>query len=101
LPARKLVRKGTEPLLGIADADLGEQLDDPGAGRATGDALMEGEAFADLPLDRVERVERGHRLLEDEADVVAARLAQPALVGAEHLGAAVADASRRLRVVGE
>ena len=33
---------------------------------------MDLQDFADLPLDRVERVERGHRLLEHHGDVVAA-----------------------------
>ena len=66
-----------------------------------GEALVEGEAFGDLLLDGVERVERGHRLLEDEADVVAAGAAQGALVGGQHLGAAVADGAGDVGVVGE
>ena len=37
-------------------------------------ALMQRQAFADLPFDGVQRVQAGHRLLEDEADVVAAHL---------------------------
>ena len=34
------------------------------------------EDFADLPLDRVQRVERGHRLLEHHGDACAANRAQ-------------------------
>ena len=39
-------------------------------------ALVERDDLADLPLDRVQRIERSHRLLEDHGDVVAAHLAQ-------------------------
>ena len=46
---------------------------------------MHVEDLADLPLDRVQRVERGHRLLEDHGDLVAAHLAQRLLVGGEQL----------------
>jgi hypothetical protein len=41
--------------------------------------------LADLLLDRMQRVERGHGLLEDHGDLVAAHAAQPALVGGEHV----------------
>ena len=37
--------------------------------------LMQQQDFADLLLDGVQRIERGHRLLEDDGDVVAAHLA--------------------------
>ena len=43
-------------------------------------ALMQFEDFADLLFHRMQRVERGHRLLENHGDVVAAHLAQVALV---------------------
>ena len=55
---------------------------------------MQLEDFADLPLDRVQRVERGHRLLEDHGDVIAAHLAQVPLVGIEQFLALEPDASR-------
>ena len=85
-----------EPRGRVADADLFQKLDDPRPRRRTREVLVQGEAFGELPLDRVERVERGHRLLEDEADVVAADGAQPRLGRADHLGALIADAARQL-----
>ena len=33
---------------------------------------MQHQAFAQLPFERVQRVQRGHRFLKDEADVIAA-----------------------------
>ncbi len=69
--------------------------------RAAGadEALVQREALADLPLDGVQRVEAGHRLLEDEADVVAAHVAQAAGVGREHVLAAVAHGAGDLGVL--
>ena len=37
--------------------------------------LMQQQDLADLLLDGVQRIERGHRLLEDDGDVVAAHVA--------------------------
>jgi hypothetical protein len=71
--------------------------------RASGPAgqpLVQREAFGDLLFQRVQRVERGHRLLEDEADVVAAHPAQLGLGGADHLGAVVFDRPVDLRLSG-
>ena len=101
LAAGELVRVGAEALLGVADADLGQEVEDAGAGRGAGQALVQREALGDLLLDGVQRVEAGHRLLEDEADVVAAGAAQGALVGGQHLGAAVADGAGDVGVVGQ
>jgi hypothetical protein len=44
--------------------------------RLPAEALVQRQAFRDLLFQRVERIERGHRLLEDEADVVAPDRAQ-------------------------
>ena len=72
LAARELVRIGAEPALRVADADEREKFERARARRRVRQAAMQLEDLADLPLDRVERVERGHRLLEDHGDVVAA-----------------------------
>jgi len=37
---------------------------------------MDLQHLADLPLDRVQRIERSHRLLEDHRNLVAADLAE-------------------------
>ncbi len=72
LAAGKLVRIGVEPLLRLADADLVEQFQRASPRRALAHALMQAQHLADLLLDRVQRIERGHRLLEDHGDLVAA-----------------------------
>jgi hypothetical protein len=51
------------------------------------------QGLADLALDVVERVERGHRLLEDHADPVPADLAHERVAAADELGALEADAA--------
>src|SRR5262245_55153305 len=58
---------------------------------------MDVEDLADLPLDRVQRVERRHRFLEDHGDVVAAYLAKGLLVGMEQLLTLEADLAGRMR----
>ena len=76
LPAREFVRICREPLFRFADADLMQQFQHPCTGRGACETLMERQDLADLPLDRVERIERGHRLLEDHGDRVAAHRAE-------------------------
>ena len=49
-----------------------EQLDGALARGLAGQPAMQQQDLADLLLDRVQRIERGHRLLEDDGDVVAA-----------------------------
>ena len=78
LAAGELVRIGAEPLLRLADADLVEQLQRARARRRSPMPRCSVEDLADLLLDRVQRVERGHRLLEDHGDLVAAHLAAAA-----------------------
>jgi hypothetical protein len=69
-----LVGKGVQALLRIADSHLRQKLDDLRTGGTSPDTLVQRQDFSDLPFDRVERIERGHRLLEDHGDVVAAHL---------------------------
>ena len=75
LAAGQLVRIACEPRLRIGNADLVEQFEDARARRRAGKPLMQQQYLADLLLDRVQRIERRHRLLEDDGDVVAAHLA--------------------------
>ena len=79
LAAGQLVRIAAEPPRRVGNADLVEQFEDAGARRLAGNALMQQQNFADLLLDRVQRIERRHRLLENDGDVVAAHLADLAL----------------------
>ena len=75
LAAGQLVRIAAEPGLRIGNADLGQQFEDARARRRAGDAAVQQQNLADLLLDGVQRIERRHRLLEDDGDVVAAHLA--------------------------
>jgi hypothetical protein len=52
---------------------------------------MQRDRLADLPADRVQRVERGHRLLEDHRDVIAADALHLALAELEQVPALEAD----------
>jgi hypothetical protein len=74
LTARKLVRVGGKPFPGLADADLVEQVENLVPGFIGPDLLVQVQDFRNLLLDRLQRIERGHRLLEDHGDVVAAHL---------------------------
>src|SRR5690606_35093100 len=65
LAARKLVREGVEALFWFADADLVQEFERAGASLLAAHATVQLEDFAHLLLDRVQRIERGHRLLED------------------------------------
>ena len=71
LAAGKLMRIGAETRGRIDDADLGQKRDHLRARRSRA-AAMQGDDLADLPLDRMQRIERGHRLLEDHRDAGAA-----------------------------
>ena len=75
LAAGELVGIGAEARSGIGEADLGQQRDHPVAGRG-GAAAVQRDDLADLPLDRVQRIERSHRLLEHHRHAGAAHLAQ-------------------------
>ena len=83
LPAGHLVGVGVDPPLGIGDADLVEQLDGPLPGFFLADALVQDEGLHHLTADGEDRVERGHGLLEDHADLFAA--------DAAHLGGGEPD----------
>ena len=69
------MRIACEPGLRIGNADLGEQFEDAPARGLPGKSLVKQQDFGDLLLDGVQRIERRHRLLEDDGDVVAAHVA--------------------------
>src|SRR6476620_3025319 len=66
-------------------SDCLEQLDRTGARALLRDVLVELDRLDELGPDRVDRVQRGHRVLEDHRDVVAADLAQTARAGGEQV----------------
>ena len=59
-------------------------------------AVMQRDDLADLPLDRVQRIERGHRLLEHHGDAGAAHLAQLRVGHLQHVAAAKQDLAGRI-----
>ena len=85
LPAGQLMREGAKPPFGIADAHLIEQFQNTRAGCRLGKAFVQRENFTDLLLNRMQRIERGHRLLEDHGDVIAANPAQVRFITVEQV----------------
>ena len=73
--AGELMRILVEPALGVGDADQPQQLDGARARLRLAHAEMDEQRLHDLQADRQDRIERGHRLLEDHRDVAAADLA--------------------------
>jgi hypothetical protein len=67
------VRPGGAPRVG--DADPGQQVEHPLAGLGLGH-VVRGHRLHDLLADAHQRVQRGHRILIDHRDLVAADLAQ-------------------------
>ena len=70
--ARELVRVVVDAPLRRRDADQREHLDRALDRRLAAQALVQAQRLGDLLADRVDRVERGHRLLEDHRDLLAA-----------------------------
>src|SRR5450631_1018003 len=73
------MRIALEPGFRFGNADLGQQLQRSRPRHAPSNAAVKLQDFTDLGLNRVERIERRHRLLEDNRNVVAANAANLAL----------------------
>jgi len=70
--ARELVGIVVRPLRRVGDMDELQHLDGPVHRRAVRQLVMRAERLGDLLAHRVDGVERGHRLLEDDGDLLAA-----------------------------
>ena len=81
--AGELVRILVEPAFGVGDADELQQLDGAGARLRVVHSHVDRQRLGDLQPDGEQRVERGHRLLEDHRDVAAADLAHLLVVEIE------------------
>ena len=101
LAAGELVGVGWQPLLGPVDADLVQKLHHLRPCVRAAQALMQFDTLRQLLFDRVERVQRCHRLLKDEADVIAAHLAQDPFGGADHFPPVIADRPGQFGVVAQ
>ena len=93
--AGELVRIGVEALLGSGDADQTQELDRPRMRRLAGEAAVIGERLGELGSDPHHRVQRRHRVLEDEADLAAADVAEAARRHGEEVLSVEGDAARR------
>ena len=83
------MRVVVDSLRRVGDADRIEQLDRPLATRRLARLGAVGaDRLGDLSADPVDRVERGHRVLEDHADLLAADLTQLLVTGLDQLLAA-------------
>ncbi len=78
--AGELVRILVDPLVGRGDVDAAQQLDGALARPSPRTTAMAQDRLDDLVSDGEARIERGHRLLEDHRQPVAAQVAQ-GLVG--------------------
>ena len=70
--ARHLVRVLRHPRLRRRDAHGLQQAPSPGSRRLRASALMHPDRLGDLVADREQRVQRGHRVLQDHRDALAA-----------------------------
>src|SRR5260221_1695808 len=89
--AGELMRVVGEALPRRGDLDLIEQLERGGIGLAAAHVAMIVQRLGDLEADGEHRVERGHRLLEDHRDAVAADLAHLLLVEPDEIAPGEAD----------
>src|SRR5487761_2288372 len=91
------MRIAREPRFRVGDAYLGEQLKRARPRLLPADAAVKLQDFADLRLNRMQRIERRHRLLEDDRNVVAANATHLALRKRQQLAALEVNAARRMR----
>ena len=89
--ARKLVRVGMHAALRLGDVHAAQRLDRPVHRLAARHVLVQYHGFADLAADRHQRVQRGHRLLEDHRDRVAANVLHLAFAQLQQIDAGEAD----------
>ncbi len=101
LAPRKFVRIAREREAGFGQADPREGLAGDLARLGAAGAGVDQHGFGDLIADGPERIERGHRLLEDHADLAAANVAEGRLVEAEQIGAVEADVAGGRGAVGQ
>ena len=97
LAAGQLMRIAGEPGFRIGNADLRQQFQRPCPRHRAANAAVQLQNLADLRLDGVQRIERGHRLLEDDRNVVAADAADLALRQVEQFAALEADGAGGMR----
>src|SRR5690606_2290199 len=93
LPAGELMRVAVDAALRLANARAREQRDGSLTRFALRQLLVQHQRFDDLAADRVDGIQRGHRLLEDHRDVAAANSADALFRHAQQFLAAKPDAA--------
>eukprot|EP01022_Parablepharisma_sp_SALTPOND_P030360 TRINITY_DN760_c2_g5_i1.p1 TRINITY_DN760_c2_g5~~TRINITY_DN760_c2_g5_i1.p1 ORF type:complete len:1316 (-),score=509.04 TRINITY_DN760_c2_g5_i1:3474-7421(-) len=78
---RQLVRMAAQHALGFGDAHHLQHAQRLGLGGRTAHALVQADRFGDLLADGKDRVQRGHRLLEDHGDLLATDAAHGGVIG--------------------
>ena len=96
LSAGQLMRIALQPGFRVGDADLAEHFQRARAGRRSGQTAVQQQDLADLLFDGVQRIERGHRLLEHDGNVVAADPLHLAFGKLQEIAAVESDAARRM-----
>jgi len=80
--------------LGLGDVHQAQHIDRPGQRLVAAQPLVKGQSLGDLSADRQHRVQRGHRLLKDHRDLVAADLAHLRLTEVQEVAPGKADRAR-------
>ena len=96
LPPGELVRVRPQPLLGLLQPHEVQQLQRPRTGFPAAHRPVHEQDLSDLLLDRVQRVQRGHRLLEHHPDAFAADRQQVLVGQADHFRAGDPDRAPRV-----
>src|SRR5690606_21424255 len=95
LAARELVRIALHDALGIGEEHPLRRLHGARPRLLLARALVDADRLGDLAPHRADRVERGLRLLEDDADLVAADACELAIRQSQQLPVVPADAAGR------
>ncbi len=96
LAAGQLVGQRLEAFVGLGDAHQFQQLQGAFGGHLAGKPLVQAEHFVDLLLDGVQRVQRGHRLLENHRNPVAADMPDGLFLQGQQIVVGVLDRARRV-----
>src|SRR5258705_9219262 len=91
------MRIALQPGFRIGNADLRQQFQRPRPRHRSADAVVQRQNLPDLAFDRMQRIERGHRLLEDDRNVVAADFAHLAFGRIEQFAALEMDRAGGMR----
>ena len=92
--AGELVRKVVEPLVGVRNLHQPQHLDGLVDGTFAAEAFVPAQHLGDLLADGVDRIERGHRLLEHHRDVLGADTVHLAGVERHEVAALIEDLAR-------